>query len=75
MKIEVLGTGCKKCKQLYQTVQDAVEAKGIEAEIVKIEDMKDIMAYGVMSTPALVIDGKVVSSGKVLKSKKIVEML
>lgn len=75
MKIEVLGTGCKKCKQLYQAVQDAVDIKGIDAELVKVEDMKDIMAYGVMSTPALVIDGKVVSSGKVLKAKKIAEML
>jgi small redox-active disulfide protein 2 len=75
MKIEVLGTGCKKCKQLYQAVQDAVDIKGIDAELVKVEDMKDIIAYGVMSTPALVIDGKVVSSGKVLKAKKIAEML
>ncbi|QRN86302.1 TM0996/MTH895 family glutaredoxin-like protein [Clostridia bacterium] len=75
MKIEILGTGCKKCKQLHKAAIEAVEAKGIEAEIVKVEDMKDIMAYGVMSTPALVIDGKVVSSGKVLKSKQIVDML
>lgn len=75
MKIEVLGTGCKKCKQLYQAVQDAVDTKGIDAELVKVEDLKDIMAHGVMSTPALVIDGKVVSSGKVLKAKMIAEML
>ena len=75
MKIEVLGTGCKKCKQLYEAATEAVATKGVEAEVVKVEDMKDIMAYGVMSTPALVIDGKVVSSGKVLKADKIAELL
>lgn len=75
MKIEILGTGCKKCKQLFQATTEAVDAKGIEADIVKVEDMKDIVAYGVMSTPALVIDGKVVSSGKVLKTKQIEDML
>jgi small redox-active disulfide protein 2 len=64
MKIEVLGTGCTKCKMLYEAVQAAVKAKGIEAEIVKVEDMPSIMKYGVMSTPALVVDGKVVFSGK-----------
>jgi len=64
MKIEVLGTGCTKCKMLYEAVQAAVKAKGIEAEIIKVEDMPSIMKYGVMSTPALVIDGTVVFSGK-----------
>ena len=64
MKIEVLGTGCAKCKTLYESVKTAVREKGIEAEVVKVEDMPSIMKYGVMSTPALVIDGKVVFSGK-----------
>lgn len=64
MKIEVLGTGCAKCKTLYEAVKTAVSEKGIEAEVVKVEDMPSIMKYGVMSTPALVIDGKVVFSGK-----------
>jgi small redox-active disulfide protein 2 len=65
MKIEVLGMGCAKCKTLYEAVKTAVCEKGVEAEIVKVEDMPSIMKYGVMSTPALVIDGKVVFSGKI----------
>jgi small redox-active disulfide protein 2 len=64
MKIEVLGSGCTKCKMLLKVVQTAVREKGIEAEVIKVEDMASIMKYGVMSTPALVIDGKVVFSGK-----------
>jgi small redox-active disulfide protein 2 len=64
MKIEVLGSGCTKCKMLLEVVQTAVREKGIEAEVIKVEDMASIMKYGVMSTPALVIDGKVVFSGK-----------
>ncbi|NVN92898.1 MAG: TM0996/MTH895 family glutaredoxin-like protein [Desulfuromonadales bacterium] len=64
MKIEVLGSGCTKCKMLLEAVQAAVKAKGIEAEVYKVEDMASIMKYGVMSTPALVIDGTVVFSGK-----------
>lgn len=64
MKIEVLGSGCTKCKMLLEAVQTAVKEKGIAAEVIKVEDMASIMKYGVMSTPALVIDGKVVFSGK-----------
>jgi len=65
MKIEVLGTGCAKCKTLYENVKKAVEESGKNVEIVKVEEIPKIMAYGVMSTPALVVDGKVVFSGKV----------
>lgn len=65
MKIEVLGTGCAKCKTLYENVKKAVEESGKSAEIVKVEEIPKIMAYGVMSTPALVVGGKVVFSGKV----------
>lgn len=64
MKIEVLGSGCAKCTTLYEAVKTAVSEKGVEAEVIKVEDMPTIMKYGVMSTPALVIDGKVVFSGK-----------
>jgi small redox-active disulfide protein 2 len=64
MKIEVLGTGCSKCKTLYQNVKQAVEESGKSAEILKVEDIPSIMKHGVMSTPALVIDGKVMFSGK-----------
>ena len=71
MKIEVLGTGCAKCKTLYESVKTAVREKGIETEVVKVEDMPSIMKYGVMSTPALVIDGKVVFSGKTASAAEI----
>ena len=75
MKLEVLGTGCAKCKNLLENVQKAVAARGIEAEIVKVEDIPSIMKYGVMSTPALVKDGKVLFSGKLLTPEEIAGML
>ena len=75
MKIEVLGTGCAKCKMLYEAALAAVKAKGIEAEVVKVEDMPSIMKYGVMSTPALVLDGKVLFSGKSSSSAEIQKYL
>lgn len=64
MEIKVLGTGCAACKALYNTVQEAVSQLGIEADIVKEEDLMKIMEYNVMSLPAIVVDGKVVSKGK-----------
>lgn len=75
MIIKVLGSGCKNCVTVRENVETALKEAGIEAEIVKVTDFKDIMAYGVMSTPALVIDEKVVSFGKVLKPKEIVKLL
>lgn len=71
MKIEILGMGCPKCKLLYENAKKAVEGKGIQAEIVKVEDMNKITEYGVMMTPALVIDGEVKSSGKALSIEEI----
>lgn len=65
MKIEVLGTGCAKCKALYENTKKAVAESGTVAEVVKVEDIPSIMKYGVMSTPALVIDGQVKFSGRV----------
>lgn len=65
MKIEVLGMGCAKCHTLTQMVMEVVAELGITGEIVKVENMKDIMAYGVMTTPALVIDGVVKIKGKI----------
>ena len=65
MKIQVLGSGCSKCKILAQHVNDAVASLGISADIEKVESIDEIMRFGVMSTPALVIDGKVMFSGKV----------
>jgi len=75
MKIEVLGSGCSKCKLLYESVQKALLQKGITAEIVKVEDIPSIMKYGVLSTPALVIDGQVKFSGKVASVGEIVGLL
>jgi small redox-active disulfide protein 2 len=66
VKLEILGSGCANCKKLMAVTEGAVRDLGIEdAELIKVEDFPRIMAYGVMSTPALVIDGKVVVSGKV----------
>ena len=64
MDIKVLGTGCSKCKTVEKTVQEAVQEMGIEAKIEKIEDMLKIMQYGVMRTPAIVINEQVVMSGQ-----------
>lgn len=75
MKIEILGTGCAKCKMLYEITQNAVKKAGVEAEIVKVEDIAAIMNYGVMSTPALVIDKEVKMSGRLPSSDEIVEIL
>lgn len=75
MKIEVLGTGCAKCKTLYENVKKAVEESGKTAEIVKVEEIPKIMSYGVMSTPALVIDGQVKFSGKVASIGEIMGLL
>ena len=65
MKIEILGTGCPKCRKLYENAKEAVMKTGVEAEITKVTDIADISGYGVMLTPALVIDGEVKASGKV----------
>ena len=75
MKIEILGTGCLKCQALTLHVKEAVAKKGLFAQIEKVEDIMQIMRYGVTSTPALVIDGKVVSSGKLLSVDEIVALL
>ena len=75
MIIKVLGSGCKNCVALKENTEKALKETGIEAEIIKVEDMKDIVSYGVMQTPALVFDEKVVSYGKVLKAKDIVKLL
>lgn len=75
MVIKILGSGCKNCVTLKENTEAAIKDAGVDAEIVKVTDFKDIMAYGVMSTPALVIDEKVVSFGKVLKPKEIAKIL
>ena len=75
MKIQVLGTGCPKCNQLVANVEQAVKESGIEAEVEKVSNLADIMKFGVMMTPGLVIDGEVKSVGKVLSPAEIAQML
>jgi small redox-active disulfide protein 2 len=75
MKIEVLGTGCSRCKQLHENTMQAVLAANFEADVTKVEDIKVIMGYGVMSTPALVIDGVVKAVGKVPTVDEIKKLL
>lgn len=71
MEIKILGTGCKKCSELYEAVQSVVREESVEAVLEKVEDIKDIADYGVMLTPGLVIDGKVKVSGRVPKKSEI----
>ena len=71
MIIKILGSGCSNCKKLESNAKKAVEELGIDATIEKVEDFKEIMAFGVMKTPALVVDGEVKSYGRVLSPKEI----
>lgn len=75
MIIKILGTGCARCKQLTGNAQQAVREMGIDASIEKVEKIEDIMAYGVMKTPALVIDGQVKVMGKVPSAEDIKKYL
>ena len=74
-KVQILGTGCPKCKTLFANAETAVKAAGIEATVEKVEKIQDIMAFGVMMTPALAIDGNVRSAGKVLSADEIKKLL
>ena len=71
MKIEILGSGCSKCKKTKEVVEKALKNSGVEAEIVKVEDFETILNYGVMITPAVVIDGDVKLVGKVPDEKEV----
>lgn len=75
MEIKVLGTGCSNCKALYASVEKAIAEEGIEASLVKEEDLMKIMEYDVMRLPALAVDGKVVASGKVLSVAEVKALL
>ena len=75
MEIKVLGTGCATCKALYATVQEAVAELGLEAEVVKEEDIQKIVELGVLSLPGLVVDGKVVAQGRKLNVAQVKELL
>ncbi len=75
MKIEILGVGCPKCKQLTANAEAAVKELNINAEISKVTDIGKIVEFGVMTTPALAVDGTVVSAGKVLNKDEIKKIL
>lgn len=75
MNIKILGSGCASCIKLAKNTEEALKETGVQAEVSKVEDFKEIMKYGVMSTPTLVINEKVVSVGKVLKTNDIVKLL
>jgi small redox-active disulfide protein 2 len=71
MKIEVLGTGCSKCKKTAETIEKVLKQSGVEAEVIKVDDIEKIMNYGVMVTPAVAVDGEVKVAGKVPDEKEI----
>lgn len=75
MEIAILGTGCTKCNNLEKVTRQAVEELGVDAHIIKVEDIVKIMEYNVMTTPALVVDGKVVVKGRVPAVKEIKEWI
>ncbi|MGZ2370340.1 thioredoxin family protein [Ancylomarina sp. YFZ004] len=75
MEIKVLGTGCAKCKTLEKATKEAVDKAGVIATISKVEDIVEIMQYGVMTTPALVIDGKIVVKGKVPSVDELIQLI
>jgi small redox-active disulfide protein 2 len=75
MEIKILGPGCSKCKTLDRLTREVVEKNGINATITKVDDIMEIMKYGVMSTPALVVDEKVVLKGRVPSSDEIKQLL
>ena len=75
MEIKILGIGCKNCVNLAKNTEEALKELGMEATITKVTDMKDIAKYGIMHTPGLVIDEKVVSYGKVASTEEITELL
>jgi small redox-active disulfide protein 2 len=74
-QIKILGTGCAKCKNMETNAREAVKLKGIEAEILKVEDIQEIMAYNVLSTPVLVIDEQVKIKGRVPTVDEIAQLL
>jgi small redox-active disulfide protein 2 len=75
MKIEILGMGCANCNKLYQNALEAVKMSGKDVQVAKVEDIQKIMTYGVLSTPALVVDGVVKIAGKVPKAEQIMEWI
>ncbi len=75
MEIKILGTGCPKCKTLEKMTREVVEQNGIDATVTKVEDIYQIMKYGIMTTPAMVVDEKVVIKGRVPSLEEIKNVL
>lgn len=75
MEIKVLGSGCSSCKKLEKNTLDAIDKLGIKAHVEKVTDMNEILAFGVMNTPALVIDNKIVMQGQVPNVKKLIDLM
>ncbi len=75
MEIKVLGTGCAKCKSLEKVTREAVAEMNLQANVEKVEDIVKIMGYGVLSTPALVVDNQIVVSGRVPSLKETIQLL
>jgi len=75
MKVQILGGGCVNCDKLQANTKKALENMGLQVEIEKVKDFKEIMALGVMRTPALVVDNKVILSGRVAKAKEIEKLI
>ena len=73
--VKVLGAGCKSCHEQYENIREAVKALGLDIEVEYITDMEKVMEYGVMSMPAIVVNDKVVSMGKVLKTADVEQLL
>lgn len=75
MNIQILGTGCPKCKSLEKATREVVEQNGIDASITKVEDIVEIMKFNIMTTPALVVDGKIVVKGRVPSMDELKQIL
>lgn len=75
MDIKILGSGCAKCKKLEQSAREAVAELGIDASVTKVEDIMEIMNYGIATTPAIVVDGKVLLKGRTASTSEIKKML
>ena len=75
MQIKFVGTGCRKCKALLATTEEAVQSMGVQADIEYVTDMMKIAETGLLSTPGLIIDNKIVSSGKVLEAQAVAELI
>ena len=75
MKIEVLGPGCRRCKETFRVVRHVVEQSGLDAEVVKDESIERMMALGLMATPGVAVDGKIVVSGRIPKAEEVRQLL